>query len=235
MQPSPDASSSPGSASSRPLQPGPQASPSLASAPERPGPLSPGAAFLILLVILATAFWVGALLFDRAPAELQPLVIRASNKPLPTPAADADHPRPLSARQAIARFEVLNALRLRAYRERDTSLFARYLVPNSPLLDIGVKEIKRLRRDGVTMRPNFVTQRLTVRRRTRSEIIVRQIVRQNPKFFNRSGKDITVPRPPKLVTVDWTLEPVGERWMISRSLIQRVETIGKRTRKGHQG
>ena len=235
MQPSPDPFSSLGSASSRSLQPGPRASSSLSSAPERPGPLSPGAAFLILLVVLAAAFGVGALRFDRASAELQPLVIRASNGPLPTPIADADRPRPLSARQAIARFEALNALRLRAYRERDTSLFARYLVPNTPLTDVGVKEIKRLRRDGVTMRPNFVTQRLTVRRRTRSEIVVRQIVRQNPKFFNRSGRDITVPRPPKLVTVDWTLGPVGERWKISRSLIQRVETIGKRPRKGHQG
>jgi hypothetical protein len=112
------------------------------------------------------------------------------------------------------------------------SLFARYLVPTSELWELGAGELRQMRRDAVTMRPRFDTRRLSVRKRTAVAIVVRQVVRQDPRFYSEAGKDITVPRPPQLVTIDWTLKPFHGRWLISDSLIKRAQDLGKRARRG---
>jgi hypothetical protein len=198
-------------------------------------PLSPGTAFLVLLGVLGVGFILGEAVAQRAP-ELQPVTFQSATGPARAAGSDnVGHPRPPSARRALARFNALNALRLRAYRTRDVTLLPRYLVPGSPLWGTGVREIRRMKRDGVTMRPRFDTKRLAVRLRTPAKIVVRQVVRQDPRFFSKSGRDITVPRAPQLVTVDWTLRRAGGRWLIARSWIQEVESLRKRASEGPEG
>jgi hypothetical protein len=206
--------------------------PSRSATSGRPGSLSPTAAFAVLLGLLAGVFGLGTMIAERGPAELAPLEIRASARPRPPAPSVVAKPRPLSARRAIARFEALDAVRLRAYRTKDVSLFARYLLPTSGLWELGAGDLRRMRRDEVTMRPRFDTRRLSVRKRTAKVILVRQVVRQDPRFYSEAGKDITVPRPAQLVTIDWTLKPFEGRWLISDSLIKRAKDLGKRVRKG---
>jgi len=197
----------------------------------RPGPLSPVVAFGILLFLLAAVFGLGSMVAERSMAELEPVEVRDSFPVASAASNAAAKPRPLSRRRAIARFEALDAIRLRAYRTNDPSLFARYLVPTSDLWELGARELRRMRRDGVTMRPRFDTRRLWVHERSTKEIVVRQVVRQDPRFYSDSGKDVTVARPPQLVTVDWTLKPVDGRWLISDSWIRRVKELDKRARQ----
>ena len=197
----------------------------------RLGPLSPVVAFAILLVLLAVVFGLGSMVAERSSAELDAVEVPDSIPRASAVSNGPAKPRPLSRRRAIARFEALDAIRLRAYRTNDASLFTRYLVPTSDLWELGARELKQMRRDGVTMRPRFVTRRLWVHQRSTEEIVVRQLVRQDPRFYSEAGKDVTVTRPPQLVTVDWTLKPVDGRWLISDSWIRRVEELGKAARK----
>jgi hypothetical protein len=206
--------------------------PSRSPTSSRPGSLSPTVAFALLLGLLGGVFGLGTIVAERSPAELAPLEIGDPPRSPSTAPSVAAKPRPLSRRQAVARFEVLDAIRLRAYRTNDVSLFVRYLVPTSELWDLGAGELRRMRRDEVTMRPRFDTRRLWVRKRTPQAIVVRQVVRQDPRFYSEAGKDITVPRPPQLVTIDWTLKPFHGHWLISDSLIKRAKDLGKRARKG---
>jgi hypothetical protein len=197
----------------------------------RLGPLSPVVAFAILLVLLAVVFGLGSTVAERSSAELDPVEVPDS---VPTASAASNveaKPRPLGRRRAIARFEALDAIRLRAYRTNDASLLARYLVPTSDLWELGARELRQMRRDGVTMRPRFDTRRLWVHQRSTEAIVVRQVVRQDPRFYSESGKDVTVARAAQLVTVDWTLKPVDGRWLISDSWVRRVEELGKAARK----
>jgi hypothetical protein len=199
----------------------------------RPGTLSPRVAFAVLLGLLAVVFGLGTTVAERAPVELNAPEISASTQfSTADSPREAPRPQPLSARRALARFETLDALRVRAYRTNDVSLFARYLFPTSELWELGARELRRMRRDGVTMRPRFHTRRLSVRERSAKGIVIRQVVRQDPRFYSDAGKDITVTRPPQLVTIDWTLKPVDGRWLISNSWIQRAKDLGKRDRTG---
>jgi hypothetical protein len=198
----------------------------------RPGSLSPLVAFLLLLGLLATVFGLGSMAAGRGPVTLDEPEIGASAPSSSASSNAAPTPQLLSHRRALARFETLDAIRLRAYRTNDMSLFARYLVPTSDLWELGAGEIRQMRRDGITMRPRFDTRRLWVRKRTTKTIVVRQVVRQDPRFYSGAGKDITVPRSPQLVTIDWTLRPFHGRWLIFDSWIQRAKDLGKRDRTG---
>jgi hypothetical protein len=206
--------------------------PSRTPTSDRLDPLSPVVAFAALLLLLAVVFGLGSGVSERSSAELDPLEVRDLERAPSAASTVAAKPRPLSRTRALARFETLDAIRLQAYRTNDTSLFARYLVPTSDLWELGAGELRQMRRDRVTMKPRFRTRRLWVHKRSTKELVVRQVVRQDPRFYSTSGKDVTVARPPQLVTVDWTLEPVDGRWLISDSWIRRVKDLGKKTSKG---
>ncbi|HEU4488943.1 MAG TPA: hypothetical protein VFS38_06610, partial [Actinomycetota bacterium] len=155
--------------------------------------LPPLGTVLALLALLAAALILTRVVAG-APPTAQPL---SSYPPKPAPTlepAKAPVTAPLlTRRQAIARYRVLDALRRRAYRERDVSLVTAYLTPDSGLQEVGVKEIGRLRSDGLVMRPRTHTRRITIRSLGRREIVVRHVSVQDPRFFSK-GKDITIDR-----------------------------------------
>ena len=191
--------------------------------------LPPLGTFLALLALLAAA-----LIWTRMVAGAPPLTQPLSNsrpKVAPTlqpPKASVTAPL-LTRRQAIARYRALDALRLRAYRERDVSLFSAYLTPDSGLQEVGAKEIGRLRSDGVVMRPRAHTRRITIRSLGRREIVVRHVSIQDPRFFSR-GKDITIDPEAKLVTTDWILRPAGGAWKIFNSRVRAVMPLRREKR-----
>jgi hypothetical protein len=190
--------------------------------------LPPLGTFIGLLALLVVALFLARSLTDTAPlpepvgnspVQPEPIIRRGIAEPPPS----------LTRAQAVARYRALDALRLRAYRERDVSLFTAYLTPDSGLHEVGRKEIARLRADGVVMHPRARTRRISIRSLARRRIVVRHTSVQAPRFYS-SGKDITIDPQVNLVTVDWRLRPSGGAWKIFDSRVRKVTPLrrGKR-------
>jgi hypothetical protein len=190
--------------------------------------LPPLGTFIGLLALLAVALFLARSLADTAP--LPEPVGSSPAQPEPIIRSGVAEPPPsLTRAQAVARYRALDALRLRAYRERDVSLFTAYLTPDSGLHEVGRKEIARLRADGVVMRPRARTRRISIRKLAPRRIVVRHTSVQAPRFYS-SGKDITIDPQTNLVTVDWKLRPSGGAWKIFDSRVRTVKPLrrGKR-------
>ena len=185
--------------------------------------LPPLGTFAGLLALLAVALFLARSTADPPPlAEPQG---SSAARPEPAIRSLASEAAPsLTRAQAVARYRALDALRLRAYRERDVSLFSAYLTPDNGLHEVGRKEIARLRADGVVMRPRARTRRISIRSRHRRLIVVRHTSVQAPRFYS-SGKDITIDPQANLVTVDWFLRPSGGAWKISNSRVRAVTPL----------
>ncbi|MDQ3661617.1 MAG: hypothetical protein M3454_11250 [Actinomycetota bacterium] len=198
--------------------------------PATPGgrALPPLGTFVGLLALLAVALFLA-----RSAADPPPLAEPAGDvaaQPKPAIQSNVSEPAPsLTRAQAVARYRALDALRLRAYRERDVSLFTSYLTADSGLHGVGRKEIARMRADGVVMRPRARTRRITVRHRGPRQIVVRHTSVQAPRFYS-SGKDITIDPETRLVTVDWFLRPSNGTWKIFNSRVTKVKPL----RRGKQ-
>lgn len=179
------------------------------------------------------AFLLVALFLARSSVDPPPLaepIGRPAAQPEPEIQRVASQPAPsLTRAQAVARYRALDALRLRAYRKRDVSLFTAYLTPDSGLHEVGRKEIARMRADGVVMRPRARTRRITARRRGPRQIVVRHTSVQAPRFY-ASGRDITIDPQTNLVTVDWFLRPSDGTWKIFNSRVRTVKPL----RRGKQ-
>jgi hypothetical protein len=190
--------------------------------------LPPVGTFVGLLALLAVALFLAQSAADTPP--LAERVGRSAAQPEPAIPNDAPQPAPsLTRAQAVARYRALDALRLRAYRERDVSLFSAYLTPDSGLHEVGRKEIGRLRADEVVMRPRARTRRINVRSLHRRVIVVRHVSVQDPRFYS-SGRDITIDPQANLVTTDWMLRPTNGVWKIFNSRVRAVVPLrrGKR-------
>lgn len=190
--------------------------------------LPPLGTFVGLLALLAVALFLARSAADPPP--LAEPVGRPAAQPEPAIQTVTSEPAPsLTRAQAVARYRALDALLLRAYRERDVSLFTAYLTADSGLHEVGRKEIARLRADGVVMRPRARTRRISIRSLGPLQIVVRHTSVQDPRFFS-SGKDITIDPQANLVTVDWFLRPSGGAWKIFNSRVRAVTPLrrGKR-------
>jgi len=190
--------------------------------------LPPLGTFVGLMALLVVALFLARSAADPPPLA-EPL---GSSAAQPEPAVRNDAPRTapsLSRAQAVARYRALDALRLRAYRERDVSLFSAYLTPGSGLHEVGRKEIGRLRADEVVMRPRARTRRISIRSLHRRVIVVRHVSVQDPRFYS-SGRDITIDPQANLVTTDWMLRPTNGVWKIFNSRVRAVVPLrrGKR-------
>jgi hypothetical protein len=190
--------------------------------------LPPLGTFVGLLALLAVALFLA-----RGAADTPPLAGPTGNSATrlePAIRSDASEPAAsLTRHQAVARYRALDALRLRAYRERDVSLFTAYLTPDSGLHEIGRREIARLRADGVVMKPRARTRRISIRSLHRRKIVVRHVSVQDPRFYS-SGKDITIDPKARLVTTDWVLRPAGGAWKIFDSRVRAVTPLGREKR-----
>jgi hypothetical protein len=173
--------------------------------------MSPIAAFVILLAVVAAVF--GAWLLTR------------EDEPTPTQ-RDRGPGFALTNEEAIERFKELDRLLTNAYRDRDQSLISLILAPDSPIKRTVVDEITNLKRKGIVPKPQFETRSVRVVDRSDDQIILQQVVVSDARFVTKSGRDVTKPRQPELQTVNWTLQLVQSKWLLFDALIIDAEPIG---------
>ena len=116
-----------------------------------------------------------------------------------------------------------------AYEERDPSMIPLYVTTDSPLKRVGEKEIESLLRDDVVVKPRFVTKRMRVKQNQPDELVIRQLVMQDPRFFLESGKEITRSTKPRQLTIDWTLQLDDGQWKIHDSRVVASSSVSRRS------
>jgi hypothetical protein len=176
--------------------------------------LSPIAAFLILLAIAAVG--LGALLLSREERSEEPS------------APDRGPAFALTDEEAIELFKELEALQIRAYRERDLSLISKVYVPGGQGEKVVAEEIRKLIRADVLDRSTFRTERIELIRNDGSQVIVRQTEVQRSRFVHESGEDVTTDAAHQRLVVDWYLTRVGDQWFVEKELIVRAEDLPDR-------
>lgn len=124
----------------------------------------------------------------------------------------------LTDEEAIARFEELNALHVRAYENADIGLVSQFAGPG-PFKDQVVGELRQLQKDNVTASPLFETRELRVTSNAPNHIEMRQTVIFDVRFLDESGKDITKESGRERLVVDWSLDQTdgcGQKRTFSR-------------------
>ncbi len=146
-----------------------------------------------------------------------------TNDPTPTPGGTQPQANPppapdhsLTNTEALDRFRELDALRIESIETGDVSLIPETLTPDGPLRDIATEEARQLATDMITVQTNFRTINLRVLSNSEDEVVIRQVVLQNPRFFSESGKEVTTSNP-RLRTIEWTLKLDGDTWKIHNS------------------
>jgi hypothetical protein len=182
-------------------------------APPRSGALSPVQAFLLLLGALLVIFAI--------------FMLTKPERPQPSPGAGPRSDPPATSKslpddQAISVFKELHGLLVRAYRERDKSLIPRYVVAGSPMRAAGAREIDQLLEDKVTVNPRFQTRSLQIVSNDSEQIIVRQLVLQDPLFNKESGQRLKTKEAPKFLTVNWTLVKPRDQWKFRESTVVKA-------------
>ncbi|MGH2746498.1 MAG: hypothetical protein ACRDKB_01055 [Actinomycetota bacterium] len=133
----------------------------------------------------------------------------------------------LTDAEAIAKFEELNELRLRALRERDPSLLSLAFTPDSPAGQRVAASIRRLTRDSVLVRTSEETEEVSLSSNDPSEILLLQTVVVTPRFIDEQGKDVTQDPAVERWTVEWTLHRLSDRWLIHDAEIIESEPLRK--------
>lgn len=178
-----------------------------ARAEETRGPVSPPVAFALLFVVVLA---LGLMIFLLRPDST------GTSETTP-PITKSEPSFELTNAEAIARFEELNEMRFSIYEDRDVSLIDSVLTAGSPLRTRAHREIGRLIRDDVTVKMNFETLEISVVRNGEDEIVLRQVVREAPRFLSASGKDITTTKP-QIKTVKWFMWLENGAWKIHHAV-----------------
>jgi hypothetical protein len=172
--------------------------------------MSPIAAFVILLAVVAAVF--GGWLLTR------------EDEPTPTQ-RDRGPAFALSDEEAIERFKQLEALQVRAYRRRDLSLLSRIFVPGGESERVAATEIRRLIRADVLDKSTFQTQNVGVIRNTPTKITVRQTVVERVRFVNEAGRNVTTNPVHERLVIDWYLVRVNSEWRVSREVVVAAHDV----------
>ncbi|MPZ70928.1 MAG: hypothetical protein GEU71_15600 [Actinobacteria bacterium] len=156
---------------------------------------------ILALIILTTAIFL--------------LAANGEESPNATPTESNSPPDfSLTDEEALARFEELNELATRAFVERDETLVPLVATSDSPLRQQAVEDIRQLERDGVFYRPRLFTMDVEVIENLAAEIVVRQVVRETPRFFDEDGAPVPGGSKTLLETIDWTLRDESGTWKI---------------------
>lgn len=188
------------------------------AAPASPRPLPGGRAVGVFLVILAVL--TSILVFTRSTHQ----AVTPDNQQ--KQASTGSSSFALTDKQAIAKFQELNRLRLRAYKQRDLSLIPVAFVPNSAISRTVRAEIQMLLRRSVVPRPKFRTLHLRVILNAPAEVQIEQRVLVGGRFVTQSGTNVTVRPARQTQTIHWTLKRRGSEWRISNSLIVKAVPVG---------
>jgi len=163
---------------------------------------------------------VGALLIATLYGAWQAVFGNEDPGPVDPGASDPDFS--LTDEQAIARFEELNELRIRAYKTADISLVSAF-AGTGPFRAKVVAEIRRLKRDDITASLELGDEQLELLANSTDEIKIQQTADLNIRFFNSKGVDVTSKGRSQRVVIDWTLEPSTQGWLITTSTVTDSE------------
>jgi hypothetical protein len=125
----------------------------------------------------------------------------------------------LTEAEALQEFERLDALRIQAFENVDASLVSHIAYPGSPFERTVLKELRALARSDVSPRLRFTTKSLEVEDLSSNEAVVLQEVVQRYRFFDATGKDVTVDYAPLRRSIQWMLRHDGTEWLIYDSVI----------------
>ena len=170
------------------------------------------------------AFLVGLGLLVAIAAVV--LLSRPDKAPVPSPDPNPEPAFALKDAEAIARFEELDALRIRALRNRDVTLLPEVFTEGSEAARGVSKSITRLVRNDVFFRTRYVTEELRVVQNSSTEIVLRQTSVVTPKFVDADGNEVTVAGRTQRQTTEWTLRLVGDNWLIAKGSIVAAENAG---------
>lgn len=176
------------------------------------GVLSPGRAFLLLLIPVVVAGLLALFFVGR-------------DAPGPSTNTRPAEGFALTDAEAIAKFEELNELRLRALRERDPSLLSLAFTPDSPAADKVAASIRKMTRDSVIVQPGENIQSVLVISNGPSEVTVQEVIIYRPRFKSESGKEVTSDPVTERRTVEWTMRLVDTRWLLHDGLIVAAEEL----------
>lgn len=180
------------------------------------GKRQPPSTFKAALVALALiTIGAGVLLF-LAPSG-------APDRPF-NPAPPLDHS--LTDEEAIARFEELLTVSIKAGRERDPSLLEPIYTIDSPMKQRGYQSIRELRRDDVLDLTRVETTSVDVVKNSKNSIDLRvnQIFR--PCFKTESGDDVT--EGPAVIerTAVWTMSLEQGQWLLHNARLEAEKPRG---------
>ena len=165
---------------------------------------------------------VGALLIGTLYGVWQ--AVAGSNDPDPIGPGASEPDFSLTDEQAIARFEELDELRVRAYKNADVGMVSNFAGPGQ-FKDQVLDELQELQREGVTASPIFKTEELTVTSNSADRIQLRQVVIFDARFFDKKGNDVTDESGRERLTVLWQLASTDQGWLISESNIVDAESL----------
>ena len=174
-----------------------------------PRGMNPIKVFVALLVFLVAVG--GAVLLTRPD-------------PAPPPTATDEPNFTLTDSEAIARFKELDALRIRAYEERDVSLIDEFLTSDSPIRERVIREITRLRRDGAAPRISLTTEHLSIRSNTGESIELTHTFVWDV-LFTRGGRDVTTRGGKERQVVEWRLQRSGARWLLHDAVVIEARPV----------
>jgi hypothetical protein len=128
----------------------------------------------------------------------------------------------LTDEQAIARFEELDEIRVRAFEHADVGLVSQFAGPG-PFKDQIVRELRQLNKDNVTARVELSNEDLVVTENASDAIEIQQEIVIDIRFIAPSGEDVTTQGNPQRFVIDWTLRNFGSRWLFYKSVAVEAE------------
>jgi hypothetical protein len=170
-------------------------------------PLSPIKVFVGLVVLLIVAGTIAYVTKPEANVQNSKAGLPESNNFALTDA------------EAIARFKELDAIRLRAFQDRDPSVIPNYVTSDSPLTSNLYADIDKLLVKKVVFDPNLTTKDLVVRSNTSDRIVIRQQAIEAPIFRSEKGEILSKDRARLALTVEWVLEREDSAWKIYESTV----------------
>ena len=187
------------------------------SADARGGPLSPGKAFVIALLLLAAA--------------LTGWMLSRPDPPTPPPTTNNEPTEPnytLTNEEAIDRFQQLRMTVITAVRRRDRALLSTAFSANSETADRVASEIGRLQDDKVIDQSDVRIIDVDVLESSSNLVRLRETVILSPCFESHSGTDVT--RGPTLIRQvgEWTLVSDGGEWQLEDGNLVRDRVLERR-------
>ncbi len=164
--------------------------------------LSPVRAFVLLLLVVAFLVGIG-------------LIAMSNKDPVPSDQAIPNTKNfALTDQQAIAKFQYLRDLGLRATQQEDQSLVASAFVPGSPLANRSIRIIQELDRDDVIDKIRYETLGVEVASNEPTIVRIREVRKLFPCFVTPKGRDVT--QHPNVVhqEVMWGMRLIGSQWRL---------------------